>query len=157
MSFVIKEFLKITLCYILISQVVSPHCPIGKTVESKEECLPYNKPGHYCCFLSAPSLSNTSICLQISKSHYNGMKKYSLGGVLYDIECKEEEDIINPSYVVPGSPCGVMEPASAEECHLYSTPQSSCCLFEHKSSSGCYNLGMNTRGKVTLLGMTLDC
>jgi hypothetical protein len=156
MSFSIKTLIVIGISYNLLSLGNTLPCPIGETVQSPDECLPYNKPGHYCCFLSEP-FSKTSICLQISKSLYNGVKNYSLGGVLYDIECREQDEFRNPTFVVPGSPCGVIEPSSAEECHIYSTPQSSCCLYKLKSSAGCYNLGLNSRGKVNLLGMTLDC
>lgn len=151
-----KIFVFILNIFHLIFTVSNRPCPIGAAVESAGECLPYNKPGHYCCYLSA-NIPKVSTCLQISKSLYSGLKKYSLGGIIYDIECKEEIDTNNPEYIMPGTPCGVIEPSTPDECHIYSKPTSSCCLFKHKSSSGCYNLGFKSVGKVSIYGMTLDC
>ncbi len=148
-----RAFLTILSVIVLCS---STPCPIGDLVETASECLPYNKPGHLCCYLSS-AIPKVSTCLQLSKYAYNGLKKFSMGGQLYDIECKQEEELMNPDYILPGSPCGVIEPANAEECQAFSTGKSSCCFFQHKTSAGCYNLGFTSKGKISLLGMSLDC
>ena len=136
----------------------SKPCPIGEIVSKPSECTSNNKPGHHCCYLSALE-PKVSICLQLSKTVYNGLKKFSFGGMLYDIECENKEEEISgfPKLVVPGSPCGITNPSDPEDCKFYSNDKSSCCFYKDNRMTGCYNLGAPNKGIMSFLGMKLDC
>ena len=148
---------KFILISILISVVITKPCPIGELVSKPDECNKYNKPGHHCCFILAKTEPKLSMCLQLSKSVYNGLKTYSLGGVLYEIECGEEEEDTKTKLVVPGTPCGNTFTTSVEQCRSHSTERSSCCLYKNNFMSGCYHVGIITTGKLSIFGMTLEC
>lgn len=149
-----SAILKIFAFLMILSTVMNSACPIGELVSTPEECTKYTKKDHHCCYVSSinPKLS---MCLQMSKSVYNGLKKLNLGGVYYDIECGEEEK--SRGLIVPGSPCGSRSPKTPEDCKTSSTLKSSCCYFEMGTNKGCYNLGFNRGGKINFGGMSLDC
>jgi hypothetical protein len=141
---------------ILLNQLNTKPCPIGEIVSSAQECTSNNRPGHHCCYLSSKS-QNLSMCLQLSNNVYNGLKKFNIGGILYDIECENKEEKKQEEIIIPGSPCGFTNPTYADECKAFSTEKSSCCFFRGGSFTGCYNLGSPTKGSLTFLGMNLDC
>lgn len=153
---VMKIFPFFLVALILLNKISSKPCPIGEIVSTPQECTSNNKPGHHCCYLSSIS-PKLSICLQLSNGVYNGLKKFNVGGILYDIECENKDETKQEEIVIPGSPCGLTNPNYADECKAFSTQKSSCCYFKGGSFTGCYNLGSPTKGSLTFLGMNLDC
>ncbi len=150
-----KNLSQIVLIALCMSQVLT-NCPIAEVAENISDCTGKSKPGNRCCHLSTMFETNFSICIQLSSSVYDGLKTYSMGGILYNIDCGEEE-FDSYKNVRSGTPCGRADPQNVEDCRKYSTLKSSCCLTTTKESTGCYHIGRKYSGVVPMAGGKLEC
>ena len=152
------------------------HIIISNTCEEKSynDCVSDNSQNKtypdYCCKYKAinPEYATKNFCKTVPySSYFSGYKNEYINGVLYKVECDNQEHV-----TFPLERCGNIysEEFSFKSCKKYSTLVDSCCYFPGNSNSnedneqkgqklekGCYWLGSKYNGKINWADAELEC
>lgn len=104
-----------------------------------KECFDDSNQFSYCCYLTK---GDTKKCEVVSPPRYRtSMTTWTVNGTDYNIDC-------NVTAGTPGTPCGVVDPATYSNCTSYSTQTNSCCRY--------YNGNLTNANICVWLGIRLD-